>query len=101
MTQRYHYTFSEKNFKIDLAVLESQSKDSEKHLILRRPFPDLTYNPSTGDLQGHLHPCKLLVFKIQCFSDIQITDSITREHEESAQEECNKFMLKNINLDLL
>lgn len=87
MTQRYHYTFSGKNFKIDLAVLESQSKGSEKQLILRRPFPDLTYNPSTRDFQGHLHPCKLLVFEIQCFSEVQITDPTTRDHEESAQEE--------------
>lgn len=87
MTQRYHYTFSGKNFKIDLAVLESQSKGSEKQLILRRPFADLTYNPSTRDFQGHLHPCKLLVFEIQCFSEVQITDPTTRDHEEFAQEE--------------
>lgn len=101
MTQRYHYTFSEKNFKIDLAVLESPSKGSEKQLILRRPFPDLTYNPSIRDFQGHLHPCKLQISKIQCFSEVQITDPTIRDHEESAQEEWDIIHTEiSINLDL-
>lgn len=84
-----------------MAALESQSESSEKQLILRRPFPDLTYNPPTRDFQGHLHPCKLLVFEIQCFSEIQITDPITRDQEESAREEWDIIHTeKNINLDL-
>lgn len=47
-------------------------------------FPDLSYDPFTGAVQGNPHPSQLVDCKMQSFTEMQITEPTSRDPEGSS-----------------